>query len=423
MEIYNGITIVIVLSALLGFINKKWMKLPTTIGMLVLSLVIGLTLKIFHQYYPHSLKPVTDQLSEFNFSTIVLDVILCFLLFAGALKVKWAHLREARVNIVTYATMGVVISTFLIGCLSYILLNALGYPVGFVVCLLFGALVSPTDPVAVIGILSRFAFPRKLKMEIVGESLFNDGVAVVVFTITYSLMRYGADNESFARFAQFFCLEVFGGLAIGVVLGYIGFILVKSIDHYQTEIMISLSIVMGGYSLASVIHASGPLAMVVAGLMMGNKVKEQAMSDQTAEYVEKFWDLIDRICNTILFLLIGLQIFFISFEKEYLLLSVLFIPLVLVSRFVSLLPVFMLLNHKQKHKWLGLSVLTWGGLRGGISIALVLSLNRNMPYSDMFLVITYCIVVFSIVVQGLSMPLLLQRFEKLGLPQNAEPDK
>lgn len=417
MEIFNAITFIVTVAALLGFINKKWIKLPTTIGMMVLSLLIGLALKIFNAFYPLSLKPVISQLSEFNFSTIVLDVILCFLLFAGALQVKWSDLRQARFNVMTYASIGVVISSLLIGYLSWLLLNSLGYPVNFIVCVLFGSLISPTDPVAVISILSKFKLPRKLKLEIIGESLFNDGIAVVVFAISYSLMRHGATEDSYLKFAQFFSQEVFGGLIIGVVLGYIGFFLVRSIDHYQTEIMISLSIVMGGYSVASSIHASGPLAMVVAGLMMGNKVKNE-MSDRTAEYVEKFWDLIDRICNTILFLLIGLQIFFIEFKKEYILLSGVFIVLVLICRFLSLMPVYMLLNRKQSNKWLGLSIITWGGLRGGISIALVLSLSRKMPYSEMFLVITYCIVVFSIVVQGLTMPLLLRRYEK----KNPDPD-
>lgn len=412
MEVYNGITLVIVLSALLGFINKKWIGLPSAIGIMLLSLVIGLALRICHEYSLVSLKPVIDRLAEFNFSSIVLDVVLCFLLFAGALQVKWSHMREARTNVIVYATIGVVISAFLIGMLSYFLLNMLGYQVSFIVCLLFGALISPTDPVAVIGIISRFNLPRRLKMEIVGESLFNDGVAVVFFAIAYSLMRFGSSDDSFSKFTQFFCFEVVGGLGIGALLGYLGFVLVRSIDHYQTEIMISLSIVMGGYSLAAAIHASGPLAMVLAGLIMGNKVKAQVMSDRTADYVDKFWDLIDRICNTILFLLIGLQIFFISFKKEYLLLSLPFVVLVLLSRFVSLLPVYMLLNRRQKNKWLGLSVLTWGGLRGGISIALVLSLSRKMPYSDMFLVITYGIVIFSIVVQALTMPLLLRKFEQ-----------
>jgi len=411
MSIFSAISLIITLSALLGYVNHKWLKLPSTIGVMILSLGIGVSLKIVERFSPDTVAPIRSYMIDFDFSSFVLDIILCFLLFAGALHVKFSELKQVRTTVLSYATVGVLISTFLIGFLAYWILPLFGYQPHLIVCLLFGALISPTDPIAVIGILAKYNVPKKLKVEIVGESLFNDGVGVVVFMIIYSAMQLGIESLTAASLLEIFSLEVLGGLGIGLVVGYVGYLLMKSIDHYQSEILISLAIVMGGYSLASAIHASGPLAMVVAGLLIGNAGKSKAMSDTTAEYIDKFWELIDEICNTILFVLIGLEIFMVPIKLHYVLMGGIFIVITLLARFISLLPSYLIFNRDEKNKLLGLGILTWGGLRGGISVALVLSLSKKTPYIEMFMVITFCIVLFSIVVQGLTVSKLLKRYK------------
>jgi monovalent cation:H+ antiporter, CPA1 family len=410
MNFFAAISVIITVSALLGFINHKWLKLPSAIGVMVLSLLIGISLRAIYQFYPEAVDEIKTKLNEFDFSSFVLNIILCFLLFAGSLHVKYKDLKESRISVLSYATVGVIISTFLVGGAGYLVFKLFNYNVSFIFCLLFGALISPTDPIAVIGILKKYAIPEKIKIEVVGESLFNDGVGVVVFTIIYTIAETGTENFTLSDFGRIFSLEVFGGIGLGFLIGYAGFYLMKAIDHYQTEILITLALVMGGYTVANYFHASGPLAMVIAGLIIGNQGKAQAMSDTTAEYVDKFWELIDEICNTILFVLIGLQVFIIPFEYTYILMGVLFIIIVLTSRFISLLPSYLIFNRNDPRKLLGLSVLTWGGLRGGISIALALSLNKKVEHSQILLVITYSVVLFSLIVQGLSINKLLKRY-------------
>ncbi|MEO6304117.1 MAG: sodium:proton antiporter [Bacteroidia bacterium] len=402
--------IIISISALFGYINYKWLKLPTTIGVMLISVILGISLKILESLNPSYISPLRNFLTGFDFSAFVLDFILCFLLFAGSLHVNLKNLKGAKATVVSYATLGVLISTSLIGLFTFLVTGWFGYKIDLVYCFLFGALISPTDPIAVIGILSQYKIPQKLKTEIIGESLFNDGVGVVVFTIIFSLITGGDEAFTFVNVLKVFSIEVFGGIGIGLLIGYLGFVLMKSIDHYQTEILITLSVVTGGYSLASQFHASGPLAMVVAGLLIGNSGKKHAMSDITAEYVDKFWELIDEICNTILFVLMGLEVFLVPFDFSYILVGVVLIIVVLSARYISLLPAFFLFNRKENNKGLNLAVLTWGGLRGGISIALALSLVGKVENSSLFIVSTYCIVLFSILVQGLSIKKLLAKF-------------
>lgn len=410
MSLFAGISIVITLSALLSYINHKYLKLPETIGVMILSLTIGLSLKALNHYSPEQLSDFSAHLNTFDFSSFVLNVVLCFLLFAGSLHVKLKDLKDAHVTVLSYATVGVVISTFLIGFASFYVFHFFNYPVDFIVCLLFGALISPTDPIAVIGILKKYKVPKKLEVEVVGESLFNDGVGVVVFTIIYTILESGLESFSVKHFIHIFSVEVVGGIGIGLLIGYAGYFLMKAIDHYQSEVMLTLAIVMGGYTFANSLHASGPLSMVVAGLLIGNKGKANAMSDLTVEYVDKFWEIIDEICNTILFVLIGLEVFLIPIESSYFIISFVIILIVLVSRFLSLLPTYMLFNRSEPKKMLGLSILTWGGLRGGISIALALSLNKKVIHSELILVVTYSVVLFSLVIQGLTIDKLLKKY-------------
>jgi CPA1 family monovalent cation:H+ antiporter len=383
--------------------------LATTIGVMLISVILGISLKVTESYSPSYISPLRSFLTGFDFSAFVLDFILCFLLFAGSLHVNLNHLKGARATVFSYSTLGVIISTLLIGSITWLVVGWFGYTIPVVYCFLFGALISPTDPIAVISILSQYKVPQKLKTEIVGESLFNDGVGVVVFTVIYAI-AIGDGAFTFGKVVEVFSIEVAGGLAIGLAAGYAGYRLMKSIDHYQTEILITLAVVTGGYSLASLFHASGPLAMVVAGLLIGNKGKTHAMSDVTAEYVDKFWELIDEICNTILFVLMGLEVFLVPFDVSYLLVGIVLIAVSLVSRYISLLPAFFLFNRQETRKSLNLAVLTWGGLRGGISIALSLSLANKTESGNLFIVATYCIVLFSILVQGLSIKKLLARY-------------
>lgn len=402
--------IIISISAIFGYINHKWLKLPTTIGVMLISVVLGISLKLIESLNPDYISPLRNFLTGFDFSSFVLDFILCFLLFAGSLHVNIGQLKGAKATVFSYATLGVLISTFLIGIITHIIVAWFGYDLNLVSCFLFGALISPTDPIAVIGILSKYKIPQKLKTEIVGESLFNDGVGVVVFAVILSLISGGDSAFTFGKVFEIFAVEVFGGLGIGLLMGYAGYLLMKSIDHYQTEILITLAVVTGGYTIASHFHASGPLAMVVAGLLIGNKGKSHAMSDTTAEYIDKFWELIDEICNTILFVLMGLEIFLVPFDTSYLLIGCILIFVALAARYISLVPAFFLFNRKESRKGLNLSVLTWGGLRGGISIALALSLTNKIEGSSLFIVSTYCIVLFSILVQGLSIKKLLSKY-------------
>lgn len=402
--------IIISISAIFGYINHKWFKLPTTIGVMLISVVLGIALKILENVNPNYISPLRSFLTGFDFSAFVLDFILCFLLFAGSLHVNISQLKGARSTVFSYATIGVLISTLIIGLLTYLVVGMFGHDINLISCFLFGALISPTDPIAVIGILSQYKIPQKLKTEIIGESLFNDGVGVVVFAVIFSLITGGDSSFTFSNIAKIFTVEVFGGLAIGMLIGYLGYWLMKSIDHYQTEIMVTLAVVTGGYSIASHFHASGPLAMVVAGILIGNKGKANAMSDITAEYVDKFWELIDEICNTILFVLMGLEIFLVPFDTSYIIVGGILILVALAARYISLLPAFFLFNRNETRKGLNLSVLTWGGLRGGISIALALSLANKVEGSSLFIVSTYCIVLFSIIVQGLSIKKLLSKY-------------
>lgn len=307
-----------------------------------------------------------------------------------------------------FATFGVLLSTFLIGTLFYFLAELIAHPIAYIYCLLFGALISPTDPIAVLGILKEANAPKKLEIKIVGESLFNDGVGVVVFLVLLSIAQRGIASVEAEEVGLLFFEEVFGGLALGLVLGWLAFKLMKSIDHYETEVLLTLALVMGLYALASYLHFSGPLAVVVAGILIGNKSPETAWSSVTQNYVDKFWELIDVFLNAILFVLIGLELLIITINTEYILLGLLAIPIALVSRYLALSGPIILFRKKLDFIPKTGLLMTWGGIRGGISIALALSLEPIME-RELFLTVTYVIVVFSIIIQGLSIGPLVKK--------------
>jgi len=409
MNIFSIITILIVLSAVFGYINVRFLKLPTTIGLMVVAMVFtSIVLGIGH-YSPKVYQMAEDFILQIDFSTVILEVLLSFLLFAGALHTDFDELREQRWPIFVFATIGVLLSTFLVGGLTYGLLQLIGLPTAFIYCLLFGALISPTDPIAVLGILKQAGVPKQLETKIVGESLFNDGIGVVIFLTIFNIASSGNGHTELGEIALLFAEEVGGGVGLGLLLGFISSRLMKRINDYEVEVLITLAMVMGGYLLATYLHFSGPLAMVVAGLFLGNqKVRSLTMSDLTENYVDKFWELMDVLCNAVLFVLIGLEIIVLTLDGQYILAGVLAIPIVLLSRFSALaLPV----NFFQKRLNFvkgTTPIMTWGGLRGGISIALALSLTSDMP-RDLILTMTYIVVLFSIVVQGLTVESLVKR--------------
>lgn len=407
------ITILVVLSALFGYINVRFLKLPNTIGLMLITIVF--TFGVFAISYFDSTLLDAERfiIKQIDFKSVLLDVMLSFLLFAGALHTNFEQLKVQRWPVLAFSTFGVLVSTFLVGISVFFILKLIGLDVGFIYCLLFGALISPTDPIAVLGILKKAGVPKKLEAKIVGESLFNDGVGVVIFLTIFQIASLGVGEiEAFDVF-KLFGKEVFGGILLGGLLGWITYRLLKSINDYDIEVIITLAAVMGGTVIAHKLHLSAPLAMVTAGLVVGNDtVRGTAMSEITESYVDKFWELIDILLNTILFVLIGMEILVLTFETEYVLAGLITIPIVLICRYLSLLLPISIFKKKLNFVPKTNLIMTWGGLRGGISIALALGLNEAME-RDLFLVITYVVVVFSILVQGLTVGKLVKRVEQI----------
>ncbi|UZR97036.1 cation:proton antiporter [Chondrinema litorale] len=407
MGIFTIVSILTVLSAIFAFINTRFLKLPFTIGLMIMAIALTFAVLALGAVNPVILEDSKALIQSIDFETILLDVMLSFLLFAGALHTKLDVLRSYKAPIALFSTLGVLLSTFLVGGMMYFLTNSLGHQVDFIYCLLFGALISPTDPIAVLGILKEAKAPKKLEIKIVGESLFNDGVGVVVFLVIFNMASKGIDAISFTDVVLLFAEEVGGGIVLGLILGWVGFQLMRIIDHYETEVMITLALVMGGYSLASFLHFSGPLAIVVAGLFIGNWSPQAAWSDTTQNYVDKFWELVDVFLNAILFVLIGFELLIITIDTEYILFGLLAIPVSLVARYLALAGPIAVFDKKLDFIPKTNMIMTWGGIRGGISIALALSLEPQMQ-RDFFLTITYTIVVFSIIGQGLTLGRLVK---------------
>lgn len=411
MEIYNLITLIIIITAAFAYINFKFLKLPATIGIMILSLAASLVVVAFGFLLPDLFFTVTDLISSIDFHNALMKVMLSFLLFAGAIHIDINKLKKESFSIAIFSTIGILISTFVIALLLYLLAPLLSFNISFIYCLLFGALISPTDPIAVLGILKKSNIPSSLETKISGESLFNDGIAVVIFVSIYRIIGQGFENISAWEIVWLFIKEALGGLLFGAILGYIGFLLLKSIDNYIIEILITLAIVMGGYLLADTLHISGPLAMVIAGLITGNKSREEGMSDVTRDYIDKFWEMIDEVLNAILFLLIGFEMLVVPFNPKLIWLGAFSIIIVLLARLVSVALPVSLLKKKNLFEKNAIPILTWGGLRGGISVALALSLPKSHE-SEIFVSITYIIVLFSIIVQGLSIGRFAQKLSK-----------
>lgn len=412
-NLFGIIAALLTLSAIFSFINHCWLKLPTTIGLMVIALALSLVL-IMSGYVAPSVERYAESIVlGIDFDETVMHGMLGFLLFAGALHINLNDLTQHTRPIAVMATAGVVVSAFLVGTLVWLLLPLMGMPMRFIYCLLFGALISPTDPIAVLGILKQAGVPKSLEIKIAGESLFNDGVGVVVFLglLEIATGEYGFEP---GHLTALFFKEAVVGAIFGFAIGWLAYQMLKRVDNYQVEILISLAVVAGGYASAIALHISGPIAMVVAGLLLGNQGRKYAMSAGTREHLDLFWELIDEILNAVLFVLIGLEVLVLTLTGTYLMAGLLVIPVVLLARLISVGGMARLLDRWQSFSPHSVKILTWGGLRGGISVALALSLPSQVggelvPEREVILTITYVVVVFSIIVQGLTLGPMIRR--------------
>ena len=489
MSFFDIAGILVALAAAFAFINHKLLKLPTTVGLMLLALLHAVALLLMDQIVPGMgvLTSAETLIGSIDFDQTLMQGMLGYLLFAGALHVNLNDLKQQTAVIALLATIGVLATTFIVGGLTYIITGWLGIEVRFIYCLIFGSIVAPTDPIAVLGIVKSLGAPKSLETKIAGESLFNDGVGVVVFIALLGIAGLGGHGESHEDHkkqdeasrvveqvhqdssahpnvasapttaaldgslaaahvegdhpnqdrddnehaemtaldvAKLFALEAGGGLALGFVLGLLAFYLLRSIDHYATEILLSLAVVTGGYALAMKLHLSGPLAMVVAGLILGNHGRTLAMSDKTRDHLDTFWELVDELLNAVLFVLIGLEVLVLSFTGQYLLAGALAIPAALLARFLSVGAVVIALKQATGREFAphAIKVMTWGGLRGGISVALALSLKEEIHaqqsqydnVGELVLTMTYVVVAFSILVGGLTMGPMLRRLGLAG---------
>lgn len=391
----------LVITAVLAYVNHRFVGLPTTIGVMAIALLLSLGLIALDRLGFGALRDYeTALLRSIDFSDLLMQGMLSLLLFAGALHIDLGALRTHRWSVGVLAVLGTVLSTVIVGVGLYLLLPVIGLELSLAYCLLFGALISPTDPIAVIAILKSAGAPQNVNLVVSGESLFNDGVGVVLFSLLLTVATRG-EVPSLADGTLLLVHEAGGGLLLGAVLGGVLFYMLRSIDNYQVEVLLTLAGVLGGYELASHLHVSGPLAMVVAGLIVGNQGRAYAMSDTTRHHVDLFWELLDEILNAVLFVLLGLEIVLVAFDGRVMLAAGLAIVVALLARLLSvgapvatMRRVFPLPDGAWK-------VLTWGGLRGGISVALALSLPPG-PQRDLMLAMTYAVVVFSILAQGLT---------------------
>lgn len=417
MSAFDIAAILIAVAAVSGYVNHRLLHLPPTSGTLLVALVSSLVVLLIEQLVPgiQLRSDVEHFLGQIDFNQTLMHGLLCFLLFAGALHVDLGGLLDHRWTIAALATIGVLVSVAVVGVLTWLALDRLGLHQSLLVCFTFGALISPTDPVAVMGLLKELRAPPSLEAQIAGESLFNDGVGVVVFLGLASMADLSGAVQADSRgmdwsaLAIFATREVVGGIALGVALGYVGYRALKSIDDHPLELLITLALVMFLYALSFWIHVSGPIGVVVAGLLIGNPGRKFAMSDRTREHVDAFWSMIDEVLNAVLFLLLGLEVLAVEHWSDVLVPALLAVPICLVGRGISVaLPVAAMRVRGSLQRGL-VPVLTWSGLRGGISVALVLALPR-FPGKEILLASTYAVVVFSVLVQGLTVRRVLVHY-------------
>lgn len=427
LSFFDIAALVLVLSAVFGWVNRRFLGLPHQIGLLILGLAMSLALVVADDVLPQSnfRDAFTAAIAQINFYDAMMNGMLAFLLFAGALHVDIGKLRSEALPVALLATVGVVISTVIVGVATWGAALLLGIDLPLVWALVFGALISPTDPVAVLSILKTVRLPPSMEIKITGESLFNDGVGVVVFTVLLSLALQGSGAEvshgsggfDIVYAGEVFLFEAGGGAALGIVAGYICVHAMESIDDYAVEILITLGLVTGLYAVALHLHTSGPIAVVVAGVFMGNRGRITAMSETTRTHLFQFWELIDELLNSVLFVLIALEVLVIAFRPELIVLALFAIPIVLIARYASVSGPILLLSLRRRFAPGSVRIMVWGGLRGGISVALALSLPAG-DYRGPILVATYGVVIFSIIVQGLTIAPLARRIAGADAPSD-----
>ncbi len=400
MTSIQTIALLLTFAALAAYGNYKFLHLPRTIGLIVIALSLSLVFVLFGALGIINLDETTKFVQSIDFSKTLLHGMLAFLLFAGTLHVDLTDLRSQALPVAVLSTAGVVLATGITGTLLWVVARWIGADLPFVYALLFGALISPTDPIAVLGILKSVGAPKALEVKITGESLFNDGVGVVVF-LTILDVAVGKQEPELGHIALFLFKEAIGGALFGLVVGWVFYRLLKSVDMYQVEVLLTLALAAGGYSLAEAIHVSAPIAIVVAGLFIGNHGRAFAMSDTTREHLDTFWELVDEIMNAILFVIIGLEVLAIRLNTTHIVVALSAILIVLLARYVSVGTLVGAMRFKRKFSRGVVEILTWAGLRGGISIALALSIPL-VPERQLILTATYVVVIFSVLVQGLT---------------------
>lgn len=414
MDAFQIAAALLTLAALFSYLNYRLFRLPTTIGLMLIAMATSLVLVAIGELFPAIEARGEALLASIDFNKTLMHGMLGFLLFAAALHVNLAELRKQRAIIGILATVGVLVSTVLVGGMTYALLGLLGAPVKFIYCLLFGALISPTDPIAVLGVLKHVGAPKELEMKIAGESLFNDGMAVVAFLGLLEIAT-GVAGFDLEHLSLLFLQEAIGGVIYGLGIGYVALLMLRRVDDYKVEVLISLATAAGGYALAYALHVSGPIAMVVAGLFIGNEARAGAMSEKTREHIDDFWELMDEILNAVLFVLIGLELLIIPFDRATVIAGLLTFPVVLLARFAAVAVPVSLMKRRRVFSPGAIRILTWGGLRGGVSVALALSIPSRLatgelvPEREVLLAITYVIVVVSIALQGLTIGSLVRR--------------
>jgi CPA1 family monovalent cation:H+ antiporter len=422
MSFLELIGILLTAVAILGYFNHRVLGLPDTIGITAMGLLVSLLLAFAGNVVPGASSWARDLADRFDFSDLVLHGMLSVLLFAGSLHVNIAELARQKLPVLVLSTVGVLLSTALVGWGAYALLQAVGVSVRLENCLLFGALISPTDPIAVLGVLKTAGVPKALEMDIAGESLFNDGTGVVAFLVLLGIAT-GSSEPTVPAVTLLLLRDIVGGLLLGLALGYVAFFMLKGVDSYPVEIIITLALATAGYSLAEHVYVSAPLTVVVAGLVVGNHGARSAMSERTREHLFSFWDLVDEVLNLVLFGLVGLQLLAWSSDEVAWLAAALLVPVVLVARFISVgVPALALRPWLKRRTPHAVKVLTWGGLRGGISVALALTLPE-FSGRDTLVMGTYAVVMFSLLVQA---PTLGWYLDRLGLgvePRGKESDR
>jgi len=402
VELYYSFSALIVLASIFAYLNHRFLKLPNTIGIMVIAIIVSIFLVLFGEaVLPRTFGHLNQLMNSIDFTEVLMGAMLNFLLFAGGIHINIDDLKEQFRPVLIFSTAGVVISTFIVGFGMFYLLPLVGVQLPFIYCLVFGALISPTDPVAVLSILKQANVSKSLETKVAGESLFNDGMAVVVFTVVLQLAVGKEVDLGVESIGLLLMKEAGGGLLLGVLLGWVTSRLMREVDDYIISVLVTLSVVMGGYLIARQMHISGPLTMVAAGLFMGNFNVRFKMKSITQDYLIKFWELIDEILNAVLFLFIGFELLMIKDLNHFIIPGLIAILVVLAARFISIWGPSKFMSFRTRFSPQTIKVLFWGGIRGGVSIALAMSIPKS-EYSNIILSITYCVVVFSIIVQGLT---------------------